>query len=289
MGIVHRPPHRGRPTLRRQLRAAAILILVLAAIVGIAYGVYYFTVGRPLLAGGHHHAFGIVELADKPVTLEHSFVLTNRTSRTIKIENIKTSCGCTVASHSADILEPGRSAQITAKLTLSNDGRKKARIYLDCGDRGVEVLRLEAVARRLQRLLAPRETVILEPGRPVERTIFFLDYDSNDTPPPPRITAPPGVRAEFTQWTQVKRRQRTKALPARWRGTVQIEQLAPTLPVDATLIIRVGPDQELTIPVEPASSSGAHRTGSRAAGTAARAAPRSTRTPTDGSLILACL
>ncbi len=289
MGIVHRPPHLGRPTLRRQLRAAAILILVLAAIVGIAYGVYYFTVGRPLLAGGHHHAFGIVELAGKPVTLEHSFVLTNRTSRTIKNENIKTSCGCTVASPSADILEPGHSAQIAAKLTLSNDGRKKARIYLDCGDRGVEVLRLEAVARRLQRLLAPRETVILEPNRPIERTIFYLDYDSNDQPPLPRITAPPSVRAEFTQWTPVKRRQRTKALPARWRGTVQIEQLAPTLPDDVALIIRVGPDQELTIPVEPASSPGAHQSGSRAAGTAARAPPRSTGAPADGSLILTCL
>ncbi len=288
MGIVHRPPHLGRPTLRRQLRAAAILILVLAAIVGIAYSVYYFTVGRPLLAGRHHHAFGIVDLAGKPVTLEHSFVLTNRTSRTIKIQNIKTSCGCTVASHSTDILEPGRSARITAKLTLSNDGRKKARIYLDCGDRGVEVLHLEAVARRLQRLLALRETVILEPGRPIERSIVYLDYDSNDQPPSPRITAPPGIRAEFTQWTQVKRRQRTKALPARWRGTVQIEQLAPTLPDDAALIIRVGPDQELTIPVEPASSPGAHPTGSRPAGAAARAAPRSTRTPTDGSLILNC-
>lgn len=286
---MHRPFHLGRPTLRRQLQAAAILILVLAAIVGIAYGVYYFTVGRPLLAGGHHHAFGIVDLADKPVTLEHSFVLTNRTSRTIKIQNIKTSCGCTVASHSTDILEPGHSAQITAKLTLSNDGRKKARIYLDCGDRGVEVLHLEAVARRLQRLLALRETVILEPGRPVERTIIYLDYDSNDTPPLPRITAPPGVRAEFTQWTQVKRRQRTKALPAHWRGTVQIEQLAPTLPDDAALIIRVGPDQELTIPVEPASTSGAHPMGSRAAGAAARAAPRSTGAPTDGTLILTCL
>ncbi|MCH8165585.1 MAG: DUF1573 domain-containing protein [Planctomycetes bacterium] len=285
---MNRPPHPGRPTLRRQLRAAAILIMVLAAIVGIAYGVYYFTVGRPLLAGGHHHAFGIVDLADKPVTLEHSFVLTNRTSRTIKIENIKTSCGCTVASHSADILEPGGSAQITAKLTLSTDGRKKARIYLDCGDRGVEVLRLEAVARRLQRLLALRETVILEPGRPVERTIIYLDYDSNDQPPPPRITAPPGLRAEFTQWTQVKRRQRTKALPARWRGTVQIEQLAPTLPDDTALIIRVGPDQELTIPVEPVSTSGAHPSGSGAAGSAARAAPRSTRAPADGSLILNC-
>ncbi|MHC4416176.1 MAG: DUF1573 domain-containing protein [Planctomycetota bacterium] len=250
------PPDIPRPTLRRQLRAAAALVLIIAGVIGAAYGAYWVAVGRPALGGDHDHEFGVTELDGDRVSLQHTFRLTNRRSRTVEIEGIRTTCGCAVASTSADALEPGETVQIAARLTLSQDGRKKARIFLELGDGGVDVLRLEAAVRKKQRLVVPVGTVTLETGRALERVVLFFDYDSNDMPPPPVMTAPPGVRAAFTSWTQDKRRRRSKGLPARWRGKLVIEQFAEAMPADALLLVEVGSDQKLAVPLRAKDEEG---------------------------------
>lgn len=242
-------PDTMRPTLLGQLKVAGAILGGVVVLLGGVYGMYYVSVGRPLLAGDHDHDFGSVVLEGTGSTFEHTFDLANRTRRTVTIQEIKTSCGCTVAAPSRTTLEPGETVQITATLSLRHDGRKVTNIFLNCGDDGIDVLRLEAGARYKQRLVVPSEFAVLQQGVVVERAIQYHDYDSNDTPPAPRITAPGGVTATFTEWRQTRRRQPSQTRSARWFGRLRIEQVAEILPPNAALLIRVGDDQEVKVPL----------------------------------------
>ena len=124
-----------RASAGRQLKAAAFLVLLLAGVLGVAYGVYYVTVGRPLLSGEHDHDFGIVEVAGsgQAVSVSHTFVLSNRTGKPVTIQDIKTSCSCSVASLSTETVEPGGTIEIKAQLSMNQDGRKRAKVFLNCG------------------------------------------------------------------------------------------------------------------------------------------------------------
>ncbi len=247
--------HPARSTFRRQLRALAWLAAGTVLIVGGAYGVYRMSVGRPVLAGPREHDFGVVEMGREPLTLEHTFVLTNRTAGPIEIEAIKTSCGCSAASSIEGVIAPGDQTRIEATLTLKRDGRRRARITLLCGERGPIVLYLEAAARLGQRLNATGAREPLQRGQPVEWSLMYLEYDSNDRPPQPVIIAPPEIRVELVDWTQFTPRGAAAATPARWRGALRVELIADSIPSGASFEVRVGSDQQVTIqlPALPAA------------------------------------
>jgi hypothetical protein len=244
------PPDRPPPTLGRQLRAAGGLMLVLLVAAGAAYGMWWIIVGRPVLAGEKDFDFGAVPFVGTPIKLDHTFVLTNRRRRTVEIRDIKTSCGCAVAEPSTRMLESGESVEIASTLTLKGEGIKPALIYLiyDDGTKR-DVLRVQGAARREQRLSVAPGPARLAPGERLERLVLYIDYDGNDPPPTPQITAPAEVRAEFTQWTQKKRRWEARGLPARWRGEVLLELAGEALPEGATVVIEVGADQKAAIPL----------------------------------------
>ena len=73
------------------------------------------------------------------MSLEHSFVLTNTSRRTIEIASIRTTCGCTVADSSTRSVGPGESVEIHTALTLRKEGHKESKIYLDYGASEVDV------------------------------------------------------------------------------------------------------------------------------------------------------
>ncbi|MHC4350809.1 MAG: DUF1573 domain-containing protein [Planctomycetota bacterium] len=242
------PPDRPPATLGRQLRVLGGMLLLLSVISGVTYGVWWYTVGRPVLAGDNKVDFGTAQLVGEPVTFKHTFLLTNRKRRPIEIRDIKTTCGCAVAEPSTRILEPGDSVEIASALTLKRDGRKAARIFLIYDD-GTErdTLRLHGAAQMKQRLSVAPGPAALGPGTLLQRVIFYVDYDGNDLPPAPLITAPAEVRAEFTQWTQMTRRRKAKGLPARWRGEVRLSLAGESLPDGAEVVVKVGPDQRAAI------------------------------------------
>jgi YbbR domain-containing protein len=65
------------------------------------------------------HDFGDIE-KDKPVM--HEFVFTNTSGKTVTINNVKPSCGCTVPSYPKTDLKPGEKAVITAKYDAKKTG-----------------------------------------------------------------------------------------------------------------------------------------------------------------------
>jgi hypothetical protein len=101
-----------------------------------------------------------------------------------------------------------------------------------------------------QRLTAAPGPARLEVGEILERVIFYRDYDGNDLPPMPRITAPAGVRAEFTRWAQLRPRLKSKGFPARWQGEVRLELAGEAPPEPAEVLLQVGPDQKAAIPLK---------------------------------------
>jgi hypothetical protein len=241
---------RPRPTLARQLRAAATLALVLLVLAGAAYGVWWFTVGRPVLAGDRRFDFGAVPFVGEPVRLEHTFVLRNRGRRPVEIRDIRTTCGCAVAVPNLQVLEPDETVEVAATLTLKREGIREARIILlyDDGTKR-DTLHVRGAAQRSQRLGFLPGPATVGADQPLERVLLYIDYDSNRQPPAPRITAPDGLRAEFTQWTQTARRARAKGLPARWTGPVRIHLDGEAVPAGATVTAEVGADQKVELSI----------------------------------------
>jgi len=241
------------PTVRRQLRAALVLLLIVAGVFGSAWGAYRMTVGRPLLEGVRHHEFPPGTLVDGRVEFDHTFVLTNAGSSTVEIGNIRTSCGCTVAEPSTRSLGPGETVEIAATLTLKKEGRKTSRIFLEYGGSDVDVLHLEGWARRPDRLsLAPGPTR-LGPGEALGRLLGYRDYETNDEPPPPSFRTPPGVEVAFLGWTQTARLRSRDGMPAHWRGRFTVRHDDGTLEADAAVVISVGPEESVRLPLTTSS------------------------------------
>ena len=241
-----------RSSLGRQLRAAVILLLIAGGLLGSAYGAYRLTIGRPMLAGERRHDFGNAELGDGPVSLEHTFVLTNNTRRTIEIAGVETTCGCTAADPSTRSIGPGESVEIAATLTLSREGRKKSKIFLHYDANEVDVLYVQGWARNRVRLWVRKGSMRPDVADVLEREIVFIEYDGNDEPPAPVLTPSDGLEATFFGWEQVKS-VRSNGWPARWRGRVRVTTTAPTFAPDAAVEVAVGPDQTLRMAVKSGS------------------------------------
>lgn len=238
-----------RSIVRRQLRAALILLLIVGGVLGSAWATYRLTVGKPHLDGVRRHDFGMAHLVDRPVEFKHTFVLTNTSRRTIELANIGTTCGCTVAEPSTRTIGPGEVLEIDATLTLKNQGHKTSKIFLEYGGTDLDVLYLQGSARKQQRLSVAPGPKKLDPGVDLQRVILFLDYDGNDEPPAPSITAPDGVDAVFGGWEQVTRVRSARGLPAQWRGRVTLRHTGGLLSAAAAAEVTVGADQAVRLPL----------------------------------------
>lgn len=245
-----KPPGRGHSLLYRQLRAGAVLLLFVGAVVVAGLGVYRMTLLRATLDGEREHTFETVELGDEAVFLKHTFVLTNHHRQPVQIEQVTTSCGCTAAEPSTRNVAPGASVEIATTLRLTHEGIKKSKVTISYGGTRLDTLYLEGAARLAKRLRA-FPGALTEPGQPLEPVILYIDYDTNDPPPQPQFSCPPGVRAEFAGWEQGKSMMPDAGTPARWRGRVLINLSEDAATPDAALVVRVA-DYSVDVPLAAA-------------------------------------
>lgn len=76
--------------------------------------------------------FGQSKGADK---IEHVFTFTNNGKATLKVDRVKTSCGCTAALLSSKEVAPGKSGEIKTTFTIgSRQGRQSKHIYVESND-----------------------------------------------------------------------------------------------------------------------------------------------------------
>src|SRR5688572_32286413 len=113
--------------LRRDCSFLIALGLVAAAGMAVAW------IGR----GGNHaqsissgvleHDFGD-QIIQGSIELEHVFVLQNDSGRSLKIQKVATTCGCTGAKASQSVVPAGDIFEVTAMLKLASAGSKREQI-----------------------------------------------------------------------------------------------------------------------------------------------------------------
>lgn len=76
--------------------------------------------------------------------IQHSFVLTNRGDRVVKITGVHATCGCTEAVVTTNEVAPGRTTDLVVKLTFKGRrGHLLKSVYVDTDDPANMALRLE--------------------------------------------------------------------------------------------------------------------------------------------------
>jgi hypothetical protein len=244
------------PTPKRKPGRELLVLGFIVAVLGLLIGLYLLTLGRSPLAGPNTHDFGFVMISNGSASVEHTFTLTNRTSRTLELGRPRPSCGCTVSGLSTNTVEPGEQVSVTAKLTLSQAGRRSSDIAIPIEGRGVRMLSITGIGRPVNEIHARRERIILAPGS--ETTVgFSVDawtdvwHDVREVPKP-KIDVPDGVSARFERW--VLRAIPEHDRPARWEGQVVLALEGDALPEDAMFVVTLREGQELRMPILPADT-----------------------------------
>ncbi|MBM4175591.1 MAG: DUF1573 domain-containing protein [Ignavibacteria bacterium] len=100
---------------------ATIICILLTSAIGIGQI-------RVKVIGGDTHHFGTIYKGQK---VKHVFEIENLTSKTIQVDKVETSCGCTAALISNKTLKPKQKAKVTAEFdSESFQGYQEKNIYV---------------------------------------------------------------------------------------------------------------------------------------------------------------
>lgn len=123
--------------------------------------------------------FGQVEQGEQ---VTHDFRFTNRGNRDLRVQSVKTSCGCTAAVIAADTIPPGTEGTIQATFDTKRFAGQKAkdiRVHTNDPFRPVTTLTLRGeITTEVQ--IEPAQLYLgrLHRGSPITRTVTIL-YDEN--------------------------------------------------------------------------------------------------------------
>ncbi len=123
--------------------------------------------------------FGRVEQGEK---VTHDFLFTNQGNRDLRVQSVKTSCGCTAAVIAADTIPPGTEGTIQATFDTKRFAGQKAkaiRVHTNDPLNPVTTLTLRGeITVEVQVQPAQLYLGRLQRGSPITRTITIL-YDEN--------------------------------------------------------------------------------------------------------------
>ncbi|MFH1354826.1 MAG: DUF1573 domain-containing protein [Candidatus Omnitrophota bacterium] len=99
--------------------------------------------------GPYFWDFGEIEKAE---IVEHNFTISNNSGKTLKIERVHTSCGCTASEVGNDTLLPGKSTQIKVKFdSKSYSGEIKQYAYVHTDDPENSLIKLTIKAKVMKK------------------------------------------------------------------------------------------------------------------------------------------
>ncbi|MEL6632530.1 MAG: DUF1573 domain-containing protein [Bacteroidota bacterium] len=78
---------------------------------------------------------------DLGTPVSHTFEVVNRTAEPVKIAKVKPSCGCTVADHTKEWIQPGETGTVTATFSAKKKGyfTKQVSVFME-GEESPKVL-----------------------------------------------------------------------------------------------------------------------------------------------------
>ncbi|MBI3303732.1 MAG: DUF1573 domain-containing protein [Deltaproteobacteria bacterium] len=125
------------------------------------------------------HDFGKVEQGEQ---VTHLFRFTNQGGQDLRVESVKTSCGCTAAVISADVVPPGKEGTISATFDTSHFSGEKAKsisVYSNDPLQPVATLTLQGEIT-VEVAVEPAQLYLgrLRRGEETTRTVEVL-YDAN--------------------------------------------------------------------------------------------------------------
>lgn len=195
-----------------------------------------------ILAGVAEHDFGDVLYDGTKLKLKHKFVLKNERERTIRILDIASSCGCTIADISSRVVPPGAEVEVTVALTMDSPTRRRESVWLAIeGAKEPMTLTVSGAARRRHRVYAMQAAIPLSAESDERVLIVATHYESDLTPADPDVGAPNGVSASFEGWQLLYPHDQGMGRPARWHGIISLRRLDADLPLSLKLSISVAP------------------------------------------------
>lgn len=163
--------HHSRQSRPRIPRAALFAPLALLALLALGWAFMAYITRGPL-AGDTKHDFGVINVlavnpppiaegdansppvidiggssSDPGIELTHTFHLTNRTNNPLTLRSARPDCGCVTVNASFPMTIAANAPvelPITMRLPSVGKGDKTVLIHLDCGDDGLQVLRVKA-------------------------------------------------------------------------------------------------------------------------------------------------
>jgi hypothetical protein len=134
----------------RVVNRVLVCIVCVAVVVAAGGFAYYWFLIRGPLAGDTSHDFGEVVVTGVKADVSHTFQLFNRTDRVLTIDRVIPECGCVQVSPANAVVEPGKTFDLLATLSVSANGTKTTPIRLIMSDGKVQFLHVTATGRRVE-------------------------------------------------------------------------------------------------------------------------------------------
>jgi hypothetical protein len=193
----------------------------------------------PAIIGGVV-SMGEVSVDDGPRELEHVFEVVNRSSRSVEIVDVKSSCGCLKSELGSRNLEPAQSTLLRIVIRVAESGRVQQTVNLILDDGTTATFMVTVVGtRQIQLTTVPqRMRVDVVPGR-VRVRLLVVDRSGVGEDEPPRVRMHGQHHAsEFDGWLTLEEPDSTLGRPKRQLGSLYITldepQVVFPVPIEIT-------------------------------------------------------
>ncbi len=231
-----------RVSVRRQVVIAASIVAAVAVVV-------WALLPSVPLRGMRHHDFGLVEFETPPHRLHHTFELVNESSEPIQIVKTRSTCGCTQAVVSGEIVQPGNILEIPVSLRLDRSGDKEGVVTMYLNNGGAFDVSVKARGRPTKTLRLAPDAVRLRPPLGIAST--KLRMESPETPAMPTVEAPQELTVSVAPWKQIGFGDEEIGQIASWMAPVTIKAEGVWPPGGSEVFLRFPDGNELVITVNP--------------------------------------
>ena len=236
---------------RRTLHRLVLGITLVAMVGAGAWLAGSWWLSRGPFTGTMRHDFGIVPVGDEMAVASHTFRLINASDRVVRVEKFWTSCGCTTHDLVPSTYAPGEALEFTVSLALNRSRLRETWVRLQLADGRLITFNLRGQGRRTQAISAVPPFIQLTEGMPRIVLRIELELFDGSVPPDPEVAPPVHMAATWSGWTLRRRARRSTREPAIWSGDLSLSLDGAPPEAESELVVRVDPDQELLIPVNP--------------------------------------
>jgi len=177
--------------------------------------------------------------AEEPLVLHASIPLRNLSGQVVRIQDVKASCGCTVAKPDREQVQPGDTLRLDTAIRFASPGHRREKVWLLLENDAPIIIEVEGVAMRRSETTCLQSAVNLVGASAAQLDVLVLSTDLAAAPPPLEVVKPQGVEVKFGSWQLERRADFTAGALTRWRMTGYISRV--DLPVIGdTVLLKTG-------------------------------------------------